>query len=172
LEISEAGDRVLGVNSFSKAWLMTGWRLGWIVAPSAMECDLGKLIEYNTSCAPDFIQIGGLAAIRQGEPHVAELRSELRARREQVIAGLRRLDKVQAPLPRGGMYAFFRVDGFSDSVQLAKRLIDEAGLGLAPGVAFGHEGEGWLRWCFAANQSAIDEGLNRLTEWLSKQNTA
>lgn len=166
LEIAEVGDRVMGVNSFSKAWLMTGWRLGWIVAPAGMETDLGKLVEYNTSCAPDFVQAGGLAAIREGEPHVARLLSDLIAKRDQVINGLRRLDGVKAPLPSGGMYAFFSIDGFPDSVELAKRLINEAGLGLAPGAAFGTEGEGWLRWCFAADESAINKGLCRLAGWL------
>lgn len=166
LEISDIDDRVIGVNSFSKTWLMTGWRLGWIVAPAGMETDLGKLIEYNTSCAPDFVQAGGLAAIEDGEPHVASLRSDLMAKRDQVIGGLSRLNGVNAPLPSGGMYAFFSIDGFPDSVELAKKLIAEAGLGLAPGVAFGPEGEGWLRWCFAADQAAIDNGLQRLSDWL------
>ena len=77
LEISEVGDRIMGVNSFSKAWLMTGWRLGWIVAPTGMEADLGKLVEYNTSCAPDFVQAGGLSAIDKGEPHIASLRCSI-----------------------------------------------------------------------------------------------
>ncbi len=166
LELCEADDRVIGVNSFSKAWLMTGWRLGWIVAPAGMETDVGKLIEYNTSCAPDFVQAGGVAAIGEGERHVAALRSDLIAKQERVTAGLRRLAGVQAPPAEGGMYTFFRIDGFTDSVVLAKRLIAEAGLGLAPGVAFGPEGEGWLRWCFAADDAAIDEGLKRLDSWL------
>ncbi len=169
LEISEPDDRVMGVNSFSKAWLMTGWRLGWIVAPPRMETDLGKLVEYNTSCAPDFVQAGGLAAITDGDPHVAQLRSDLIAKRDQIVDGLRRLNGVNAPLPNGGMYAFFSIDGFPDSVELAKQLIAEAGLGLAPGIAFGPEGEGWLRWCFAADESAINKGLNRLADWLNKR---
>ncbi|HEX9207560.1 MAG TPA: pyridoxal phosphate-dependent aminotransferase [Steroidobacteraceae bacterium] len=169
LQAAAPGDRVIGVNSFSKAWLMTGWRLGWIVAPAAMGGDLAKLIEYNTSCVPEFVQAGGLAAIEQGEPHVERLRRDLEAKRDLVLAGLREMPGIEAPTPSGGMYAFFRIAGCEDSVALAKRLIVEARLGLAPGSAFGPEGEGWLRWCFAAESTALAEGLDRLRAWVSRQ---
>ena len=168
LQAAEPGDRIIGANSFSKAWLMTGWRLGWIVAPAAMGGDLCKVIEYNTSCAPEFVQAGGLVAIEQGEPYVARLRRDLEAKRDLVVGRLRALPGVQAPIPQGGMYAFFRIEGHPDSVALARRLILEARLGLAPGAAFGPEGEGWLRWCFAAEATALDEGLARLEGWLRK----
>jgi aspartate/methionine/tyrosine aminotransferase len=166
LQTAEPGDRVIGVNSFSKAWLMTGWRLGWMVAPATLGADLGKLIEYNTSCAPDFIQAGGLAAIERGEPYVERLRRDLEAKRDMVLGRLLEMPGIEAPRPQGGMYAFFRVAGHDDSVALAKRLIAEAKLGLAPGAAFGPEGEGWLRWCFAADGAALDEGLASLGRWL------
>ena len=166
LALAEPEDRVIGVNSFSKAWLMTGWRLGWIVAPPGMEPDIGKLIEFNTSCAPDFIQVGGLAAIEQGEPYVAQLRDQLMSRSDTLLQALRQQERVQAPSPAGGMYAFFRVHGFDDSMALARTLISEAGLGLAPGAAFGPEGEGWLRWCFAAEADVLEEGIDRLVTWL------
>jgi aspartate/methionine/tyrosine aminotransferase len=130
--------------------------------------DLCKIIEYNTSCAPEFVQAGGLVAIEQGEPHVARLRRDLEAKRDLVVGQLRALPGVEAPTPQGGMYAFFRIDGHPDSVALAKRLIQEARLGLAPGAAFGPEGEGWLRWCFAAEATALEEGLARLEGWLGK----
>lgn len=165
LAAAEPDDRVIAVNSFSKAWLMTGWRLGWIAAPPSLETDLGKLVEYNTSCAPDFVQAGGLAAIRDGEPAVEALRAELTARRDRLIAALRELDGVEAPCPAGGMYVFFRLLGYTDSVALARRLVSEAGLGLAPGAAFGPEGEGWLRWCFAVRPETLEAGIARLADW-------
>lgn len=165
---AEPDDRLISTNSFSKAWLMTGWRLGWIAAPASLHGDLGKLLEFNTSCAPDFVQAGGEAALRQGEPHVAALRADLIANRDRLIAGLRALPGVEAPEPEGAMYAFFRIPGQTQSVPLAKRLIAEAGLGLAPGAAFGPQGEGWLRWCFAASAGALEEGLGRLAVWLSR----
>jgi aspartate/methionine/tyrosine aminotransferase len=129
---------------------------------------VGVLLEYNTSCAPDFVQAAAMVALEQGEPHLAELRAELTAARAQVLDGLRRLPGVQAPEPDGGMYAFFRIEGCTDSVALAKDLIAEAKLGLAPGVAFGPEGEGWLRWCFAARPEKNAEGLARLAAYMSR----
>ncbi|HET6970959.1 MAG TPA: pyridoxal phosphate-dependent aminotransferase [Phenylobacterium sp.] len=161
-------DRVIGVNSFSKAWRMTGWRLGWMVVPPALMESLGVLIEYNTSCAPDFIQAGATAALEQGEATIATIRGELSAARDQVLAGLRAIPGVEAPQPDGGFYAFFRVDGCTDSVGLAKELIHNAGLGLAPGAAFGPEGEGWLRWCFAARPEKNAAGLARLAAYLGR----
>ncbi|TPE60988.1 aminotransferase class I/II-fold pyridoxal phosphate-dependent enzyme [Sandaracinobacter neustonicus] len=167
LPIADPHDRLISSNSFSKAWLMTGWRLGWLVAPPELFTDLGKLIEINTSCAPGFIQSAGIAALAEGEPHVAALKADLTQNRNRLIAGLRAIGGVEAPSPEGGMYAFFRISGHPASVELARRLVAEAGLGLAPGAAFGPEGEGWLRWCFAAGQGALDEGLARLARWVS-----
>lgn len=169
LPLVTAQDRVIGVNSFSKAWRMTGWRLGWMVVPPTLMDGLGVLIEYNTSCAPDFVQAGAKAAVDQGEPVVAELRAELAAAREQVVGTLRTLPGVEAPTPDGGLYAFFRVEGCTDSLALAKDLIANAGLGLAPGAAFGPEGEGWLRWCFAARPEKNAAGLERLAGYLSSR---
>ncbi|MGC1304925.1 MAG: pyridoxal phosphate-dependent aminotransferase, partial [Caulobacteraceae bacterium] len=91
LPLAGPEDRLISTNSFSKAWLMTGWRLGWIVAPASLHGDLGKLLEFNTSCAPDFVQAGGEVALRQGEPHIAELRTSLTANRDRLVAGLRAL---------------------------------------------------------------------------------
>jgi aspartate/methionine/tyrosine aminotransferase len=161
-------DRVIGTNSFSKAWRMTGWRLGWMVVPPALLESLGVLIEYNTSCAPDFIQAGAAAALERGEATIAAIRQELAAARDQVLGGLRSIPGIEAPQPDGGFYAFFRVDGCTDSVALCKDLIGDAGLGLAPGAAFGPEGEGWLRWCFAARPEKNAAGLERLARYLGR----
>jgi aspartate/methionine/tyrosine aminotransferase len=159
---------VIGVNSFSKAWLMTGWRLGWMVAPPNLETDLGKLIEYNTSCAPDFVQAAGLVAIRDGEADVLALRGDLQATRDLMLERLCAMPGVSAIPPEGGMYVFFRIAGQDHSLDLAKRLIREAGLGLAPGAAFGPEGEGWLRWCIATAPTRLEQGLSRLETWLAR----
>jgi aspartate/methionine/tyrosine aminotransferase len=168
LQIAAPEDRVIGANSFSKAWLMTGWRLGWLVTPKELEPDIGKLIEFNTSCAPGFIQSAALAALRHGEEFVQSLRQDLYHKRERLLLGLRSIAGVDAPTPEGGMYVFFRIRGQDDSVELAKRLVSEARLGLAPGVAFGPEGEGWMRWCFAARQSGLDEGVEQLRAWAAQ----
>ncbi len=162
-------DRFVSANSFSKAWRMTGWRLGWLVAPPALVERLGVLLEYNTSCAPDFVQSAGLEALEHGEPHVAELRAELAASRDLLLGELAQIPGVEAPRPDGGMYSLFRPPGAHDSLALAKRLVEEAGLGLAPGAAFGDDGEGWLRWCFAARPQTLQDGVERLRSFLQAQ---
>ena len=167
LPLATPDDRVIGVNSFSKAWRMTGWRLGWMTVPPALMDGLGVLLEYNTSCAPDFIQTAAAAAIAEGEPHVARLKAELAAAKVQVLAALCAMPGVEAPEPDGGMYAFFRVAGCDEAMALAKRLVAEASLGLAPGSAFGPEGEGWLRWCFAHRPEKNAAGLERLARFLT-----
>ncbi len=169
LPLATPQDRLISANSFSKAWRMTGWRLGWLVAPPTLVERLGVLLEYNTSCAPDFVQAAAMAAIEGGEPDIQALKRELATARDHLIAGLRAIPGVIAPKPAGAMYAFFRLaEEPGDSVALAKRLVNEAGLGLAPGAAFGEGGEGWLRWCFAADQSRLDEGLARLRAYLAR----
>jgi aspartate/methionine/tyrosine aminotransferase len=128
---------------------------------------MGVVVEYNTSCAPDFVQTGAAAALTHGEPAIAELRADLTSARDLVLAGLRALPGVEAPEPEGGMYAFFRIEGHKSSMTLAKDLIAKASLGLAPGSAFGPEGAGWLRWCFAARPEKNAAGLERLGAYLA-----
>jgi aspartate/methionine/tyrosine aminotransferase len=171
LDVTSSDDRLVVVHSFSKSFLMTGWRLGWLVLPAACLDAIGKLTEFNTSCAPVFVQRGALAALAGADISVPPLREHLRACRDRLVAGLARLPGVQVSAPLGGMYAFFRVEGQADSLDslaLAKRLVATHGLGLAPGAAFGPEGEGWLRWCFASRDPArLDAGLARLHQALS-----
>jgi aspartate/methionine/tyrosine aminotransferase len=167
LDAAEPDDRVVVVHSFSKSFLMTGWRLGWVVLPRGYLDAMGKLIEFTSSCAPVFVQRGGEAALATAESSVPALRDRMRTCRDRLVNGLARLPGVQVAAPPGGMYAFFRVDGQDDSLAFAKRLVAEQGLGLAPGVAFGPEGEGWLRWCFASRDPArLDAGLERLAAGL------
>jgi aspartate/methionine/tyrosine aminotransferase len=167
LDIADAGDRVISTNTFSKSWLMTGWRLGWIVAPETLANDLGKLIEYNTSCAPGFVQQAGIVAVRDGEPVVAHTVARFRAARDFLIEELNAIPGVRAGLPAGAMYAFLRVEGVTDSLAFCKGLVRQAGLGLAPGSAFGPEGEGYVRWCFASSQERLAEGVKRLRAGLA-----
>jgi aspartate/methionine/tyrosine aminotransferase len=165
-DIAHDEDRLVSVNTFSKSWQMTGWRLGWIDAPASLGDDLAKLVEFNTSCAPVFVQRAGQAAIEQGEPFVVDFVRRLRAGRDALVHGLRQLPGVRVASPTAAMYAFFAVDGMTDSVAFCQRLAMEHGLGLAPGAAFGDEGEGFLRWCFAADPARIEEGVRRLARAL------
>jgi aspartate/methionine/tyrosine aminotransferase len=155
-------DRVISTNTFSKSWLMTGWRLGWLVVPPSLVADLGKLIEYNTSCTPIFVQRAGIAAVTGGEPVIERTRERFRRARDFLVAELRRLPKVEVAVPDGTMYVFLRVQGMTDSLGFCKRLVRDHGLGLAPGSAFGPEGEGFLRWCFAAETDKLADGVARL----------
>ncbi len=163
LDIAEPDDRLVIAQSFSKTFLMTGWRLGWLALPPGHLDAIGKLIEFNSSCAPVFVQRGALAALAIADDFVPGLVERLRAGRDLLVAGLRALPRIQAAVPLGGMYAFFRVEGQADSLGYAKHLVAAHGLGLAPGVAFGDEAEGWLRWCFATRDpERLRQGLNRL----------
>jgi aspartate/methionine/tyrosine aminotransferase len=164
LDLAQPDDRLIVAHSFSKSFLMTGWRLGWLVLPPGHDAALAKLVEFNTSCAPVFVQQGGLAALAHEAELVPPLVAHMRACRDRLVAGLATLPGMELALPQGGMYAFLRLPGVSDqSLGFAKRLVTEHGLGLAPGVAFGDEAEGWLRWCFASRDlSRLDDGVGRL----------
>jgi aspartate/methionine/tyrosine aminotransferase len=166
LDLAEAGERVISTNTFSKSWLMTGWRLGWVVLPAALEADMGKLVEYNTSCAPVFVQRAGLAAVTLGEPVIAHTLERFRKARDFLVRELRTIPGVEVASPSGTMYAFFRVRGMQDSLAFCKRLVADHGLGLAPGSAFGPQGEGYVRWCFAADEAKLADGVARLRRGL------
>lgn len=171
LDLATAEDRLVVVNSFSKSFLMTGWRLGWLTVPSTMTAAVGKLLEFNTSCAPVFVQQAGLAALQHADRITPEVVLHLQRCRDTLVPLLAALPGVEvAPAP-GGLYAFLRLPAHDDSLLLAKRLVKEAGLGLAPGQAF-HDScapqmQGWLRWCFAsADLKRLGQGVERLERWL------
>jgi aspartate/methionine/tyrosine aminotransferase len=164
----QTGDRIISVNSLSKAWSMTGWRIGWMVIPETLSQDATKLVEYNFSCIFEPTQRAAAVAIREGESEVQRLRANLTKTRALLVDGLRSMGGVSVPEAGGAMYAFLRIDGYDKSLELAQRLVREVGLGLAPGAAFGPEGEGWLRWCHAVSEDKISEGLNRLSDFIRR----
>lgn len=167
LDIADESDRLVSTNSFSKTWLMTGWRIGWITAPAALIPEMSKLIEFSTTCAPGFVQAAAEYAVRHGEPLISDTVSRLRASRDHLADGLSTLPHIDLGLPaRGAMYSFFRVEGVTDSLAFCRDVIDKVGLGLAPGIAFGDEGEGFVRWCFASDTARIDDGVSRLDDYL------
>ncbi|RDJ97861.1 pyridoxal phosphate-dependent aminotransferase [Paraburkholderia lacunae] len=168
LDLAARDERVICVNSFSKAWLMTGWRLGWIVAPAALMDDLGKLVEYNTSCAPAFVQQAGIAAVQLGERFTQELVRDLKASRDHLVRALSAVPGVDLKTPPGAMYLFFSMPGASRSLELCKALVREVGLGVAPGSAFGPQGEGFVRWCYACDTARLDAGVERLQRFLAQ----
>ena len=172
LDITTPQDNLIVAHSFSKTFLMTGWRLGWLVLPPAMTDRFSALIEFNTSCAPTFIQRAGIEAIKREAEITPALVAHFKQCRDTLIPLLQAVPGVQVQAAKGGMYAFFKIAGYENvpSLELAKRLVTEAGLGLAPGSAFGAEGEGWLRWCFASKDvSRLSQGVERLGIWLTRQ---
>jgi aspartate/methionine/tyrosine aminotransferase len=172
LDVAQPDDRLVVVHSFSKSFLMTGWRLGWMVMPPAMTPDMGKLIEFNTSCSSVFTQRAGVVALQRQDEVTPRVVAHLKACRDTLVPLLQALPGVQLMPASGGMYAFFRLAGYEDSLATAKRLVTEAGLGLAPGEAFAPEAQGWLRWCFASRDpQRLVQGVDRLTAWLAKQTT-
>ncbi|HVZ00814.1 MAG TPA: pyridoxal phosphate-dependent aminotransferase [Dongiaceae bacterium] len=167
LEVSEAEDRLVVINSFSKTWSMTGWRLGWLTTPADIGPSLEAINEYNTSGATSFVQAAGVTAVREGEPFIRQSVDLLRENRDLVYKMLSGVRRIRLPLPRATFYAFFAVDSELDSLSLARHLIDEAGVGLAPGSAFGAGGEGSLRLCFASQRATVEEASRRLAKAFS-----
>ena len=167
LDLAAPDDHLLVAHSFSKSFLMTGWRLGWLVLPEALVDAMGKLIEFNTSCAPVFVQRGATVALQRTDEVTPALVAHLKTCRDTLVPLLADVPGVSVATPRGGMYAFFHIDGHDDCLTLAKRRVREAGLGLAPGSAFGGEASGWLRWCFASRDvGRLEVGVGRLRGWL------
>ncbi len=169
LDIATAQDRVITVCSMSKSFLMTGWRVGWMILPEGVSQQVGKLIEFNTSCSPVFIQQAAAIALQRTQEVTPQIVAHLKTCRDTLVPLLQAVPGVRVSSAPGGMYAFFQIAGHDDALHTAKRLVLEAGLGLAPGNAFAPEGEGWLRWCFASKDVArLQEGVRRLQTWLDR----
>ena len=166
LDIARPDDPLVVVNSFSKNWCMTGWRLGWMVAPEPLVETITKLVEFNFSCVPVFIQRAGIAALEHGEDFVAETQALYRRNRDMVYQRLAGIPGVHMANPPGAFYAFIAVDGMEDSLAVAKRILMDQKVGLAPGSAFGPGGEGHLRLCFAVQSDKLSSALNRLAKSL------
>ena len=160
--LARPDDPVVIVNSFSKSWSMTGWRLGWIVAPAELAAVIEKMTEFHISHPTTFVQWGGVAALDRGDAYVDGLVGRYAEAAELVHARLSPLPRVRLARPRSAFYAFFQVDGVTDSFGFAVELMQRARVGLAPGAAFGKSGEGRLRLCFAASLAKLSQALDRL----------
>lgn len=166
LDVAEPEDRLVVANTFSKTWQMTGWRLGWLVLPETLVPAIEKLIEFNSSCAPEFVQVAGITAIEHGDQATRDFVAAVRTGARHLMTELARLGAVRAVEPEGAMYVLLRIEGQADSLSLAKDLVGRARLGLAPGIAFGQASEGYLRWCVARPPAVLTEGVERLAVYL------
>ena len=161
-------DRIIFVNSFSKNWSMTGWRVGWIVAPPEIGQTIENLIQYSTSGVAPFMQRGAIAALTEGEAVVAENIARASRARDVLCDALLSTNRIAMRKPDGAFYAFFTVDGIADTMATAKDIVDRAGVGLAPGVAFGPGGEKFFRACFLRRLDHIEEAASRLAKYFSE----
>jgi len=159
-------DRLIVINSFSKTYHMTGWRLGWAQTSARTIEAMYKAVEFITSNPAAMVQQAGIVALRDGEPHVAELREHYRRRRTQVKAALAAIPGVSLPDPQGAFYAFPKFDDSIDSTAFTAALVRETGVALAPGVGFGRDGEGYIRVCFASTEATLAEALERLKKFV------
>ncbi len=169
LDYALPDDRLFVVNSFSKAWAMTGWRLGWLVGPADSENSVRDLALYDNMGPPTYAQYGGIAALRHGEPFIQEQLSLWKSNLELVMDRFNSNGRIKMQRPEATFYAFFSVDGEPDCMSLVKRIIDDGNLSLAPGCAFGKCCAGWIRMCFAVSEQKIVESLDRLEKVVRPQ---
>ncbi|MBB2793849.1 UNVERIFIED_ORG: aspartate/methionine/tyrosine aminotransferase [Rhizobium esperanzae] len=168
LDIMEEGDKIIFVNSFSKNWSMTGWRVGWIVAPPEMGQVLENLIQYSTSGVAQFMQKGAVAALDQGDDFVRANIAKAARSRDILCDALVATNRVETLKPDGALYAFLKIDGVADSRRAAIDIVDKTGVGLAPGTAFGAGGELFLRACFLRDPGQIAVAAERLCDYIVK----
>ncbi len=166
MDIMEPEDRIIFVNSFSKNWAMTGWRIGWMTVHPSLGPVIENLIQYSNSGVAQFMQRGAVAALDQGDNFIAAQVERARAMRDGLCAALQSTGRVRLASPEGAFYLFFGVDGVTDSVKAAIDIIDRANVGLAPGSAFGPAGEGFFRLCFYREPRKVDEAARRLVDWI------
>lgn len=167
-------ERLIVVNSFSKSYNMTGWRLGWAQSSERVIRTMYKAVEFMTSNPTAIVQQAGIVALRDGEPYIAELQAHYAQRRNQVKAALEQIPGVRLPDPQGAFYAFPKFTFIEDSTAFTAALVRATGVALAPGVGFGRDGEGYIRVCFASTEATVGEALNRLRkfcdEWALRTN--
>ncbi|WP_425407213.1 pyridoxal phosphate-dependent aminotransferase [Hwanghaeella sp.] len=167
LSHAQPDDPLLVVNSFSKSWAMTGWRIGWIIHPPQIGELLGNLIEFNYSCVPPFLQRAAKVAIEDGEDFVREMTDYCRRGRDIVMQRLPNLPRIKNfAVPEASFYAFFQIEGGEDTLGTAQDIVRKAKVGIAPGTAFGPGAEGWYRLCFAQKPERISEAMDRLETYL------
>ncbi|TWG99893.1 aspartate/methionine/tyrosine aminotransferase [Mesorhizobium sp. J18] len=167
MDVMEADDRIIFVNSFSKNWAMTGWRIGWLRTDPSLQQVFENLIQYSTSGVAQFMQRGAVAALDHGDGFVTGQVERARKGRDIVSSILSQTGRVRFARPAGAFYLFFAIDGVKDTAQAAIEIVDETGVGLAPGSAFGPGGEGFFRLCFNRRLDQLEEAASRLAGWIA-----
>lgn len=168
LNVAEPGDPIIFVNTMSKNWAMTGWRLGWVVTPPQLGQVFENLVQYSTSGVPAFNQRAAVAALENGQDFLNEQIELAKTARDMLVAGFSQNDRVQFAVPDGAFYFFFTIEGIEDTRTFALDLVRETGVGLAPGTAFGNGGERFMRLCFARKHEHVQEAVSRMTQYLKR----
>ena len=166
LKLCSREDAVIVVNSFSKTYCMTGWRLGWMVSRADFVQKAAQLNEFIVSHAPTMIQRGGEAAIAHGEDDIAAMVEEFQERRDFCAGMLREVPGVNLPEPEGAFYLFPQLEGVDDSYQFSLDLLRRTHVAVAPGSAFGNGGEGSIRICYAPGMDVLKPAMERICEFI------
>ncbi|MGB1077757.1 MAG: pyridoxal phosphate-dependent aminotransferase [Bdellovibrionales bacterium] len=160
-------DKVFVVNSFSKAWSMTGWRLGWLVGPKSSEKIIHDLALYNNMGPASFSQYGGLVALQEGEEYLSKNLALWQRNKDQFYDIFSRYNHIEYSNPDATFYGFFKVKTEPSCLDFSRRLIDEFGISLAPGISFGKDFQGWIRICYALSENIMDEAFLRLEKGIT-----
>jgi aspartate/methionine/tyrosine aminotransferase len=162
-ELDQCKTRVILANGFSKAFAMTGWRLGVLVAPEVLAQKMMLLLQTTSSCVSPFIQKAGLEAINGEQSIVLEMMASYRRRRDLLVEGLNNIHGVKCDVPKGAFYAFADISSFGlSSLEFSTRALNECGVALLPGTDFGPNGEGFVRLSFASSEDRLIEAISRL----------
>ncbi|KAA0970920.1 pyridoxal phosphate-dependent aminotransferase [Aureimonas fodinaquatilis] len=167
-DVMTVDDAVIFVNSFSKNWAMTGWRVGWIEAPAEFGDLIENLVQYSTSGVAAFMQRAATAALEEGEVFLKSQIERATKARAIFCEALLATNRVQLAMPSGAFYAFFAIDGVQNARAAAMRIVDEANVGLAPGGAFGNSAPNYMRACFHRRLDEVEEAADRLTGWIRR----
>lgn len=169
MDVMVPEDRILFVNSFSKNWAMTGWRVGWLKVHPDLQDVFENLIQYSTSGVAQFMQRGAVAALDQGDAFIASQVERAHKARDIVCKILGDTGRARFSVPAGAFYLYFSIDGITDVRQAAFDIVDQANVGLAPGTAFEKDGAGFFRICFHRRLDQVEESANRLAKWIRER---
>ncbi len=165
-DVMREDDLVIFANTFSKNWAMTGWRMGWLTINPELQQTFENLVQYSTSGVSQFLQRGAIAALDEGDSFIAEQLARAEIARELVCSTLGATNRVEFAPPDGAFYLFFRINGIKDSSQAVFDIIDHAGVGLAPGSAFGPRGQSYFRLCYHRRLDQLEQAMDRLCKWI------
>jgi aspartate aminotransferase len=157
-------ERTVTVNGFSKAYAMTGWRIGWAIAPKPILDEMSKIQQHSISHCTSFVQKAAVTAMNEKSESIQNMLSEFKARRDLVIKGLNDIEGISCFLPKGAFYAFFKFDYSMTSQDFTDKLLEQGGLAMTPGSAFGPGGDGFVRMSYAASRENLKLGLEILND--------